>query len=206
VQIRSHAVPARRRTAAKVVASLGVVGATVAIAGLGTFGSFTDSTTPVESNVETGTISINLSPAAMYASVPVTTGGFLPGDRSSTPFDLVNDGDVAWDSVTFTSWATTSSVLDSDPVNGLQLTVRSCSTAWTVVGSGYSCGGAVRDFYSGPIIMDQALAGAASLEPGQVDHLLATIDFPSTAGDAHKNKVSQLAFGFTAVQRDGAAR
>jgi hypothetical protein len=53
VQIRSAA-PARRRTAAKVVASPGVVGATVAIAGMGTFGSFTDTTSPVETNVWTG--------------------------------------------------------------------------------------------------------------------------------------------------------
>lgn len=206
MQNSSEAAPARRRTAAKVVASLGIVGATVAIAGLGTFGSFTESTAPVETNVETGTISIRLSPAAAYASVPFTAGGFMPGDSSATPFDLVNDGDVAWDSVTFTSWATSSSLLDTDRVNGLQLTLESCPTAWTVAGSGYACSGAVREFYSGPVVMDEALAGAASLAPGAVDHLLATIDFPSTAGDAHKDKVSQLSFGFTAVQRDGAAR
>ncbi|WP_116451177.1 hypothetical protein [Blastococcus litoris] len=206
MQNSSVAAPARRRTAAKVVASLGIVGASVAIAGLGTFGSFTETTAPVETNVETGTVSIRLSPAASYASVPFTAGGLMPGDSTSTPFDLVNDGDVAWDSVTFTSWATSSSLLDTDQVNGLQLTLESCPTSWTVVGSGYACGGAVQEFYSGPIIMDDALAGAASLQPGQVDHLLATIDFPTTAGEAHENKVSQLAFAFTAVQRDGAAR
>ena len=116
MQIRSAA-PARRRTAAKVVASLGVVGATVAIAGMGTFGSFTDTTSPAEAHVGTGTLSINLSPAAMYATVPVSTGGFLPGDTSATPFDLRNDGDVAWESLTLTSWATRSSLLDSDPVH-----------------------------------------------------------------------------------------
>jgi hypothetical protein len=206
VQIRSEAAPARRRTAARVVASLGVLGVTVAIAGLGTFGSFTDSTAPVESNVATGVLSINLSPAATGATVPVGTGGLMPGDSSATPFDLVNDGDVAWKSVTLTSWATTSSLLDSDPVNGLQLTVESCSTAWDAAGSSYVCGGAVRELYSGPIVMEAALEGAASLQPGRVDHLLTTISFPSAAGDAHENEVSELAFSFTAVQRDGAAR
>jgi Camelysin metallo-endopeptidase len=206
VQNSNEAAPARRHPAAKVVASLGVVGATVAIAGLGTFGSFSESTAPVESNVATGTLSINLSPAATYATVPVTTGGLMPGDRSSTPFDLINDGDIGWEAVNLTSWATASSLLDSDPVNGLQLTVESCSTAWGVVGSGYVCGGTVQEFYSGPIIADRPLAGATSLQPGRVDHLLATIDFPTTAGDALENEVSQLAFRFTAVQRDGAAR
>jgi predicted ribosomally synthesized peptide with SipW-like signal peptide len=206
VSIRTDVTSAHRSTITKTVASLGVVGAAAAVAGMGTFGSFTDSTTPVDTNVDTGTISINLSPAAMYATVPVTTGGFLPGDSSSTPFDVANDRDVAWESVTFTSWATTSSVLDSDPVNGLQLTLASCSTSWTVVGSGYACGGDVQEFYSGPIVLDRALADAASLTPGGVDHLLATIDFPASAGDQHKNKISELAFTFTAVQRDGAAR
>ncbi len=206
MQIRSEAAPARRRTAAKVVASLGVVGATVAIAGLGTFGSFTDSTAPVESDVQTGTLSINLSPAATYATVPFSTGRFMPGDRTARAFDIVNDGDVAWDSLTFTSWATSSSLLDRDTVNGLQLTVESCSTAWGVDGSTYVCGGTVREFYSGPIVLDQPLAGAASVAPGEVDHLLATVDFPSTAGEELQNQVSQLAFRFTAVQRDGAAR
>ena len=200
------ATPTRRRTAAKVVASLGVVGATVAIAGMGSFGSFTDSTSPVGAGVATGTISINLSPAAMYASVPVSAGGFLPGDTSATPFDLRNDGDVAWESVTFTSRATRSSLLDSDPVHGLQLTVESCPVAWSVAGSGYTCTGTVREFYSGPILVDDPLVGAASLEPGRVDHLLATIAFPATAGDAHEDELSQLAFRFTAVQRDGTAR
>ena len=205
MQIRSAA-PARRRTAAKVVASLGVVGATVAIAGMGTFGSFTDTTSPVEANVGTGTLSINLSPAAMYATVPVSTGGFLPGDTSATPFDLRNDGDVAWESLTLTSWATRSSLLDSDPVHGLQLTVESCPTAWTVSGSGYACAGAVQESYSGPVVMDRPLAGAASLEPGRVDHLMARIDLPTTAAEAHEDESSQLAFRFTAVQRDGVAR
>lgn len=206
MQIRSEAAPAHRRTTAKVVASLGVVGATVAIAGLGTFGSFTDSTVPVESGVQTGTLSINLSPAATSATVPFRTGGFMPGDSAARAFDVVNDGDVAWDSVTFTSWATSSSLLDRDTVDGLQLTVESCSTAWGVDGSRYVCGGSEREFYSGPVIMDQPLAGAASLAPGKVDHLLATVDFPSTAGEELQNQVSQLAFRFTAVQRDGTAR
>jgi hypothetical protein len=204
--LRTDVSSSRRSTVTKAVASLGIVAAAAAVAGMGTFGSFTDTTAPVETDVATGTVSINLSPAAMYATVPVSAGGFLPGDTSATPFDITNDGDLAWESVTLTSWATTSSLLDSDPVHGLQLTVESCPTPWSVVGSGYACNGSVRELYSGPIVMDQPLAGAASLTPGRVDHLLATIDYPTTAGEAHKNLISQLAFRFTAVQRGGTAR
>lgn len=206
MSIRTDVCSARRSPVTKMVASLGIVAAAAAVAGLGTFGSFTDSTTPVGTDVATGTISIRLSPAATFATVPVTTGGFLPGDSSATPFDVSNDGNVAWESITFTSWATRSSVLDTDLVNGLQLTLESCSAPWAVAGSGYACGGTVQEFYSGPIVTNTPLAGAAGRTPGGMDHVLATIDFPTTAGDAHKNKISDLAFRFTAVQRGGAAR
>ncbi|SOE04037.1 hypothetical protein [Blastococcus haudaquaticus] len=204
MSIRSDVTAARRSSLTKVVASAGVVAAAAAVAGLGTFGSFTDSTTPVVPTVDTGTVSINLSPASSYATVPVTTGGFLPGDSSATPFDVTNDGSVAWESLTFTSWATTSSVLDSDPLHGLQLALESCSESWTVSGSGYACGGDLTPLYAGPIMVDRALAGAVSVAPGRTDHVLATISFPETAGDEHQGKVSQMAFRFTAVQRDGA--
>ncbi len=206
MSIRTDAASARRSPIAKAVASVGVLAAAAAVAGMGSFGTFTDSTSPVDTNVDTGVLSINLSPAASYATVPVTPGALLPGDRTSTPFDLVNDGNLAWEAVTFKSWATSSSALDSDTVNGLQLTVESCSDSWTVAGSGYVCGGDVRSFYTGPIVMDRALEGAASLTAGGVDHLLATITFPTTGGDALKNNSSRLAFQFNAVQRNGAAR
>ena len=49
--------------ARKMVASFGVLGAAVAVAGLGTFGSFTDSTTPIAAEVATGTVSIDVDAA-----------------------------------------------------------------------------------------------------------------------------------------------
>lgn len=205
MSIRSRA--SSRGAVAKVLGTLGVIGAAAAVAGLGTFGSFTDSITPVDTNVGTGVLSIALGPAANYATVPAVTGGLMPGDTTSTPFDLWNDGTVDWSAVTFTSWATRSSLLDTDTVNGLQLTIESCPVSWSVAGPGaYSCEGAVTEFYSGPILMNQALQGAASLRAGRVDHLLATLEFPGTAGNALQGQVSDLSFTFTATQRDGAAR
>ena len=51
----------RRRSAIKIVGALSVVGAAVAVAGLGTFGQFTDSTSPVDTKVDTGVLSIDVS-------------------------------------------------------------------------------------------------------------------------------------------------
>ncbi len=197
-----------RRTAARTIATIGVLGATAAIAGLGTFGTFTDSTTPVETTVDSGVVSIELSEAGGAGMVPFDGGLMLPGDSRTFPVDLRNSGDTSLGSVTLGSWARHSSALDSDPVNGLQLKVDSCSQAWTESASGYTCTGTVRGLYSGPMVVTgRPLAGAASLVPGAVDHLLLTAALPDTASaDAFEGATSSLSFVFTGVQRGGSAR
>ena len=120
-------------TARKVVGSLGVLGTAAAVAGMGTFGSFTDSTAPVATTIQSGTLSIDVSQQG-YA-VPVTTTGFVPGDSLTRAVNLVNDGNSALGSVTLSSSATVSSVLTTDVSNGLQLTVKKCSVAWTQGGT-----------------------------------------------------------------------
>jgi len=196
-----------RVTAARIVASLGVLGATAAIASLGTFGTFSDTTTPVDTTVDTGVISIDLAQAGA-GMVPFAGGLMLPGDSRAFPVDLVNTGDSALSSVTLGAAATASSVLDSDPVNGLQLKVESCSRAWADTGSGYSCAGTTKAFYAGRMVVaNQALSGAASLVPGAVDHLLMTAELPSTAStDSFQGASSSIRFVFTGVQRAGTAR
>ncbi|MCA0144855.1 hypothetical protein [Blastococcus sp. LR1] len=198
---------AKNRTSTKVIASLGVVGTAAAIAGMGTFGTFTDSTDAVNTNADTGVLSINLGYAASYATVPAISGGLIPGDTKATPFDITNDGTVGWGALGFTSWATQSSEMDTDAVDGLQLTLEDCPVSWTVTGPGtYACGAGATELYSGPIVAERSLQGATSVEPGGVDHLLASIELPETAGNVMQGKVSTVAFTFTAVQRTGAAR
>ena len=58
-------------TARKVVGSLAVLGTAAAVAGLGTYGNFTDSTTPMNTTVASGTLSIDLTPAGAYG-IPVS--------------------------------------------------------------------------------------------------------------------------------------
>ncbi|RBY86821.1 hypothetical protein [Blastococcus sp. TF02A-26] len=195
----------RRRTRARVAASVAVLGVTGAVAGLATYGTFTDSTSPVVTTTGTGVLSIDLGTAAGAATIELfPNGGFLAGDSESSPVDLVNDGTTALSAVSLASRATTSSALDTDPVNGLQLTVRDCSVDWAKVDGAWSCSGAAATLYSGRILLDSALPGVDSLAPGGVDHLLLTASLPSTATAG--GAASALDFTFTAVQRDGAAR
>jgi hypothetical protein len=197
-----------RVTAARIVATLGVLGATAAIASLGTFGTFTDTTTPVDTTVDTGVVAIELAEAGDAGMVPFDGGLMLPGDSRAFPVDLVNSGNSALGSVTLASSATQSSILDSDPVDGLQLEVESCSVAWTDTGSGYTCAGTERPFYAGRMLVsDRSLTGAASLVPGGVDHLLMTASLPTTASaDEFEGASSSLRFVFTATQRTGSTR
>ncbi len=182
-------------TAAKLVGTVGVVGVAAIIAGLTSFGSFTDSTTPVDTKVDSAVLSINLSDAGDSLSMPFGGGLILAGDSRSFRVDLVNDGNAALSTVTMTSQTTASSILNTDHVNGLQLTLRNCNVPWTVSGSMYSCAGTQSTFYSGPI----AASGLAISGPNSVGS-------PAASGDAYEGATSSLEFVFNATQRTGQAR
>ena len=195
---------AHRTTAAKVVGSLGVVAAAAAVAGLGVFGSFTDSTTPALVSVDNGVVSVALAAAGGGATVPLQFGSVLPGTSVTQAVDLVNDGTSALSSVSLATTATKSSLLDTDAAQGLQMSVQSCSVAWS---AGSTCSGDARTVLgSGPVVRSSALTAPLSLVAGATDHLAVTVTLPSAAGDAFRAQTSDLQMVFTAVQRDGAAR
>lgn len=197
----------RRRSATTVVGAIAAVGAAVAVAGLGTLGGFTDSTTPVDTTVDSGVLSIDVSES--HGSVALFDGGaMVAGDSRIALLDLSNDGTTPLSSVTMTSWATQSSILDTDTVNGLQLRVESCSVGWTMPAAAPTCGGTMKSYFSGPIVgANRALVGAAVLAPDVGEHLLLTASLPAAAsGDAFEGATSKINFQFTGVQRTGSAR
>jgi hypothetical protein len=198
---------ARRRTGLTIVGALSVVGAAVAVAGLGTFGQFTDSTSPVATNVDSGVVSVDVSSPA-GASVPFSGGMMLAGDSRSALVDLVNNGTTPLSTVTLTSTATSSSVLDQDTVNGLQLTVESCSVAWTTGAAVPTCPGTAHSYFTQPIIVSNVpLASSAALAPMKIDHLKLTAVLPTSAtSDAFQGATSNLNFVFTGSQRAGGPR
>ncbi len=195
-------------TARKVVGSLGVLGTAAAVAGMGTFGNFTDSTTPVNTTIQSGTLSIDLSQQG--AAVPVTTTGFLPGDSMTRAVNLVNDGNSPLGTVTLSSAPTASSVLTTDTTNGLQLTVKKCSVAWTQGGTAqaptYSCAGTETLVGSGPVVNNMTINGAAALNVGGTDHLTFSISLPTSADNTFQGKSASLSLTFTGTQRTGTAR
>jgi hypothetical protein len=199
---------AARTTAKKVVGSLAVIGAAAAVAGLGTFGTFTDSSTPVATTVQSGTVDINLTQPGF--AIPVTTTGFVPGDSLTRSVNLVNSGNVALGSVTLGTTVGTPSVLTTDATNGLQLAVKSCSVPWTQAGTAtaatYTCSGTERALASGPAVSNLTLNNPASLAAGATDYLTFAISLPTTADNTFQGKTAALSLTFTGTQRTGSAR
>jgi len=203
----------RGRNTRKVLGSLGVIGAAAAVAGMGTFGTFTDSTAPLNASVTSGTLSLDLNAANSTATLPMTATGFVPGDSISRPVDLANTGNLAFAGIQLTSTATTSSLLDTDKTNGLQLAVKSCPVAWTETITNnvatYTCSSGAStgtNLVNSPAVTNATMSNLASFNPNSTDHLLVTLSLPTGADNTFQGKTSALTVSFTGTQQTGTAR
>src|SRR6266702_6194722 len=149
---------APRSRSSKVLLSLAVLGAAASIAGLGTFATFTSSTS-ASHTVSSGTVTIALgATGASTNRLNVDATAIAPGDTIQRSVDLIDQGTINLASVTLTTSATTSSVLDTDATNGLQMVIDKCSQAWTESGPPYTytCGGST----------SSVLSSRAVIQPG----------------------------------------
>lgn len=192
-----------KTTSAKILASVALVGTAAAVAGMGTFGAFTDSTTTVDQAVTAGTVTIELGGAVNTLNLPIT--GLLPGDSVEKLATLSNTGNSDFNTVTLTTElpaGDTANALTSDVTNGLKLNIESCSTAWTVVANGLdTCSGSTTVLALAPILGSNVLAAPASLAAGTDDHLKITTTLPSGANNAFQGLTSTINFTFVATQR-----
>jgi hypothetical protein len=136
--------------------------------------------------------------------VPLDFAGLVPGGTLTRPITLVNDGTADLSSVSLTTVATASSLLDTDPSDGLQLSVGSCSVAWTA--DGICAGEQKAQLAPGPTIRTALLRDPASRSAGRTDHLAVTVALPESAGNEFNGLRSAVVLTFTAVQRAGTPR
>ena len=189
----------------KLLASIAVLGAAASIAGLGTFATFTSSTS-ASHTVSSGTVTIALgATGASTNRLTVGASAIAPGDTIQRSVDLINSGSLDLASVTLTTTAPTSSLLDTDTANGLQMVIDKCSVAWTESGPPYTytCGGTTSSVLtSRPVIGSTlALSSLSSLTSGSTDHLRVTLTLPSAAGNTLQNQSSTISYAFTGTQR-----
>ena len=196
----------------KLLGSLAVISAAAGIAGLGTFATFTSSTSASQS-VSSGTVTIALgATGASTNRLTVGASNIAPGDTIQRSVDLIDSGSIDLASITLTTNATTSSLLDTDATNGLQMVIDRCSNAWTEGGTApaytYTCSGATSTVLASRAIVgtNLALSNLSALTNGVTDHLRVTLSFPSAAPNSFQSQSSTIQYTFTGTQRAGTSK
>jgi predicted ribosomally synthesized peptide with SipW-like signal peptide len=196
-----------KSTSGKILASVALVGTAAAVAGMGTYGAFTSTTTASEA-VTAGTVTIALGDTSnVNTGLSVPVAGILPGDKVEKFVTLSNTGNSALNSVVLTTGATETpaSPLAADATYGLQLTIENCSTAWTAVTSGEDTCSGTKTSVLGPtpvtITPGKALNNLTSLTPGKTDNLKVTTSLPTSTPNSFQGASTTIGFTFTGTQR-----
>jgi len=195
--MRRNRFPAR-----KLLLSIAVLGSAASIAGLGTFATFTSSTS-TSHTIASGTLSLT----APVNRLGTGASPIAAGDTMQRAIDLSYSGTISFGSATLTTSATSSYLLDTDATNGLQIAIDKCSHAWTESGPPYTytCGGATSSVLASRALIGSAIAlSNLTLAAGSTDHLRVTVTLPSSADNTLENKSSTIDYTFTGVQRAGA--
>jgi len=203
----------KRRFVLSIVLVLGAVGALIG----GAFATFTATVTAGPQAITSGTIKLAVGPTN-----DVATGAtnIAAGDTIAREADLNNTaGTLTSKEITLSFSASPTSLLDTDPTNGLQISIQACSEAWkrTVVGSPppafeYTCtpgatavkiAGAATRSVSSMEASPMALTPLNSLTAGGKDFLLFTLTLPAAApGDLSKVAACSGASGGTSATED----
>ncbi|NUP75817.1 MAG: hypothetical protein HOQ07_14425 [Sinomonas sp.] len=197
-----------KSTSGKLLASAALIGAAASVAGLGTYGAFT-STTSASESVSSGTVVIGLGASGANNRLSVAATGIVPGDTIQRAVTLSNSGTQNLASATLTTTATTTSKLDTDAVNGLQVAIDDCSVAWTEAGAApaytYTCSGTTTSVLASRAVIGSnvSLANLASVTASGTDHLRVTVSLPSGADNSFQGLSSTVNFSFTGTQRSG---
>ncbi|WP_415857039.1 TasA family protein [Sinomonas sp. G460-2] len=201
-----------KSTSGKLLASAALVGAAASVAGLGTYGAFT-STTSANTSVSSGTVTIGLGTSGTATNrLSVAATGIVPGDTIQRAVTLTNSGSQNLSEVELTTVATTSSKLDTDATNGLQLVIDSCSVPWTEAGTApaytYTCSGTSTSVLASQAVIGSNvdLASLASVTAGRADNLRVTLTLPTTADNTFQGISSTVSFSFTGTQRSGTSQ
>lgn len=197
----------RRSVASRLLLSACVLGVAASIAGLATYATFTSSTSASQS-VSSGTVTIGLGATGSSTNrLNIAATNIAAGDTIQRSVDLINSGSINLSAITLTSTATTSSLLDTDATNGLQLVIDKCSVPWTEGGTApaytYTCSGTTSSVLASHAVIGSnlTLSSLASLTAGTTDHLRFTLTLPSAAPNTFQNQSSVIQYTFTGTQR-----
>ncbi len=202
---------------------VGISGLAIAgsMAGLGTFASFTG-TTSASQTIASGTVAIALGSAGTADNrLTIGASGLVPGDTVQRRVKLSNaSGNENLASITLTTTASTSSLLDTDATNGLQMKIEKCAgtVGWTESATPYTytCDSLVAGDGLGTrssVLANRAiigsnlsLTGMSALTAGSTDDMVVTVSLPSAADNTFQTKSSTILYTFTGTQRTATAK
>jgi spore coat-associated protein N len=207
-----HSLPrARRRTSTRTKALVtgGLVALTVAGVGGAAFASFTG-TTSASQSIASGTVTLaGIGTNAAGNRLTVGASNIAAGDTIQRAVTVTNTGTIDLASITLTTNATTSSLLNTDTVTGLQMTIDKCSIAWTesAIPYTYTCGGTTSSVLaSSPVIGTGLALSNLGLTAAAANNLRVTLTLPSGAGNTLQGLTSVINYTFTGTQRAAAAQ
>jgi predicted ribosomally synthesized peptide with SipW-like signal peptide len=192
----------------KIIGSIAILAAAASIAGLGTFATFTSSTS-ASNSISSGTVSIALGATGSVTNrLTVNASNIVPGDTIQRSVDLTSSSSDPLGSLSLTTSAAPSSLLDTDATNGLQMTITECSVPWTESGTSpaftYACSGTTTTVLASRALIGSniSLTGLNVLaSANSTDHLRVTLSLPASAGNTFQGLSSTVTYAFTGTQR-----
>jgi hypothetical protein len=192
-------------TAVKIFASVVLVGGAASVAGLGTFGAFTSTTTASES-VASGKVVLSSAAGAVSMATPVTD--MVPGDVAQRAVTLTRSSDTtSFGSVKLTTTAATSNLLTSGAANGLTMKIDQCSVAWTKAATtnDLTCSGTTTAVVAQRAVigadLDLGAATTALNASGANSYLRVSVSLPAAADNTFQGLSNTLTFTFDGTQR-----
>jgi len=203
----------RSRDYRKIVLSIALLLAAAGALVGGAFATFTDTVMAGPQTISSGTVKLAVGPRndAASAATNIAAGDWLEreADLNSTGATIANK------EITLKLSASPSTLLDTDPTNGLQLSLKACTVAWTrVVGPplSYTCSGSATTVNIGGSATKSvsslegaaaALEGLNSLAINGQDYLVFKLELPAGApGDLSKIAACSGASGGTVTTED----
>jgi spore coat-associated protein N len=174
----THTRSVRSRLISRVLATVAAVTVTAVVIGAGV-------------NTASASISTDRGTAASVSSVgSLDASGITAGTQVERLVTIRVQGGSR---TVLTVTAETSSVLDQDTHNGLQLRADACSETWRRTAAGYSCAGTVTTLIAlRPIVGSSALAPFDRTVLGQPVRL--TVSLPDTADARFMGQTSALSY------------
>ena len=199
-----------RSLTGRVLLSIALVTIAAGLVGIGAFATFTNTASTTQA-VASGTVTmaaINVSGANNRLSIGASN--IAAGDTIQRAVDVKQTGTIPLASIVLTTTATTSSLLDTDTTNGLQMVLDKCSVAWTETGGPpytYTCGGTTTSVLaSAPVIGTNLTLSNLALTAGTDNFVRVTLTLPSAAPNTLQGQSSVIQYAFTATQRAAAAQ